>query len=319
MAEEKTKEKEEKPKAKSEVKKEQKAEKKAEPKPEKAKAKKPVEKKEEQKVEAPKEEPKKEYVPSGRGGRDRRGRGRSRGKREYAKEEVNYTSWKPKTVLGKKVLSGEIKDINMVFAEGMKILEPAIVDILLPDLEQDVIFIGGSTGKGGGIRRTPFKRTSRMHKSGRRYRMSVMAVVGNKNGFIGIGVATSPAGKHREAIQKATNKAKLNIIPIARGCGSWECLCETRHSIPFTVDGKRGSVIVNLIPAPKGIGLCVSNEIKKVMKLAGISDIWCKSRGNTKMRINFVMAVFSALKKLNTYKIKPEFEKNVGMTVGKVE
>ena len=137
--------------------------------------------------------------------------------------------WKPKTELGKKVLAGEITDIDKVFSQGIKIAEAPIVDMLLPELEKDVIFIGGSTGKGGGIRRTPFKRTSRMHKSGRRYRMSVMAVVGNRNGYVGIGLASSPPGKHRESIEKATNKAKLNIIPISRGCGSWECLCATHH------------------------------------------------------------------------------------------
>ena len=263
----------------------------------------------EDKPEAPEEEEKEEKT---RGGRRRRFRDRK-------EEEVSYETWKPKTILGKKVLSGEITDINKVFADGMKIAEHQIVDILLPDLEKDVIFIGGSTGKGGGIRRTPFKRTSRMHKSGRRYRISVMAIVGNRNGYVGIGSATSPAGKHREAIEKATQKAKMNIIPVARGCGSWECLCETNHSIPFTVEGKRGSVIIKLIPAPKGIGLCVSNEIKKIMRMAGISDIWCKSRGNTKMRTNFVMAVFSALRKLNVYKIKSEFQEKVGMKVGKAE
>ena len=237
---------------------------------------------------------------------------------EKAKIEIPE-GWKPKTELGKKVLAGEVTDINKVFSNGIKIVEPPIVDILLPNLGRDVLFIGGSTGKGGGIRRTPFKRTSRMHKSGRRYRISVMAVVGNKNGYVGIGLASSPPGKHQEAIAKATNQAKLNIIPIARGCGSWECSCGTHHSIPFAVEGKCGSAIVKLLPAPKGIGLCVADEVKKIMTLAGISDIWCKSRGNTKMRINFVEAVFSALKKLNIYKIKPDFEKKVGMKVGKVE
>jgi len=227
--------------------------------------------------------------------------------------------WEPKTILGKKVLSGEITDIAEVFAKGIKIVEPPIVDVLLPDLEREIIFIGGSTGKGGGIRRTPFKRTSRMHKSGRRYSISTMVVVGNKNGYVGLGLASGPPGKHQEVIEKATNKAKLNIIPIKRGCGSWECSCGTNHSIPFVIKGKSGSVIVELLPAPKGIGLCVSDEVKKLMRLAGISDIWCKTRGSTQMRINLIKSAFNALKKLNTYKIKPEFEKQVGMTIGKVE
>jgi len=215
--------------------------------------------------------------------------------------------WKPKTILGKKVLAGEVTDIAEVFAKGIKIAEPPIVDILIPNLEREIILIGGSTGKGGGIRRTPFKRTSRMHKSGRRYSISTMSIVGNKNGYVGMGLASGPPGKHQEVIGKSTNKAKINIIPIKRGCGSWECSCGTNHSIPFTVKGKSGSVIVELLPAPKGIGLCVSDEVKKLMKLAGISDIWCKTRGNTHMRINLIKAVFVFTPPISNPKIKRLF------------
>ncbi|MEM5872282.1 MAG: 30S ribosomal protein S5 [Candidatus Aenigmatarchaeota archaeon] len=227
--------------------------------------------------------------------------------------------WKPKTELGRKILAGEITDISKIFSEGKKISEPAIVDILLPNLEKEIILIGGTTGKGGGIKRTPFKRTARMHKSGRRYRISVMTAIGNKNGYIGVGLASGPPGKHQEVIEKSLNKAKLSLIPIRRGCGSWECLCGTNHSIPFAIEGKSGSVRIKFMPAPKGVGLVVSDEVKKIMRLAGISDIWCKSRGNTQMRINLIRATFNALKKLNAYKIKPEFEKKSGMTIGKVE
>ena len=235
------------------------------------------------------------------------------------KKVVAPANWKPRTVLGKKVLAGEITDISKVFSEGMKISEPAIVDVLLPNMENEIILIGGSTGKGGGIRRTPFKRSSRMHKSGRRYKISIMTVIGNKGGYVGIGYASGPTGKNQEVIQKSLNKAKLSIIPVRRGCGSWECSCGTNHSVPFKVTGKSGSVKITLLPAPKGIGLAVSDEVKKVLRLAGISDIWSKSRGNSQMRANFIKATFNALKKLNTYKIKPEFEKESGMTIGKVE
>ena len=227
--------------------------------------------------------------------------------------------WVPKTSLGKKVFAGEITDIDKVFANGVKIAESQIVDVLLPRLERDIILIGGSTGKGGGIRRTPFRRTSRMHKSGRRYGISVMVAIGNKNGYVGVGLANGPPGKHREIIEKAEKRAKLNVIPIKRGCGSWECLCGEIHSIPFAVKGKSGSIRIKLLPAPKGVGLVVSNEIKKVMSLAGIKDVWCKSRGQTSTRINHIKAVFGALKKLNTFRLKPEFEKSVGLKTGKVE
>jgi small subunit ribosomal protein S5 len=241
---------------------------------------------------------------------------------EITPEKIKVTApanWKPKTELGKKVLSGEVTDISKVFSEGLKISEPPIIDVLLPNLEKEIILIGGSTGKGGGIRRTPFKRTSRMHKSGRRYRISVMIVIGNKNGYAGVGLTSGPPGKHQEIIEKSLNKAKLSVIPIRRGCGSWECLCGTNHSIPFAVTGKSGSVRITLLPAPKGVGLAVSDEVKKLLRLAGISDIWCKTMGNTQMRTNLIRATFDALKKINAYKVKPEFEKKSGMTIGKVE
>jgi small subunit ribosomal protein S5 len=228
-------------------------------------------------------------------------------------------NWKPKTELGKKVLAGEITNITKVFSEGLKISEPPIIDVLLPNVEKEIILIGGSTGKGGGIRRTPFKRSSRMHKSGRRYKISVMTVIGNRNGYVGVGLASGPTGKNQEVIMKSLNKAKLSVIPIRRGCGSWECSCATNHSIPFSVVGKSGSVRLTLLPAPKGVGLAVSDEVKKMLRLAGISDIWCKSKGDTQMRVNLIKATFDALKKLNAYKVKPEFEKQSGMTIGKVE
>jgi len=226
--------------------------------------------------------------------------------------------WIPKTELGKKVAEGVITDIDEIFSKGIKINEPQIADVLIPNLEKEMILIGGTTGKGGGIRRTTFKRTTRMHKSGRRYKVSSMVAIGNRNGYIGIGLASGPIGKYRDVIEKATNKGKLNIIPIRRGCGSWECNCMTHHSLPFSVKGKSGSVKVELYPAPKGVGLAVSDEVKKIMRLAGISDVWIKSRGQTSTRINMIRSVFNALKKLNEIKVKKEYGKNVGVKMGRI-
>ncbi|RLJ04816.1 MAG: 30S ribosomal protein S5 [Candidatus Aenigmatarchaeota archaeon] len=211
--------------------------------------------------------------------------------------EENTIDWVPKTELGKQVMNGKIKSIDEIFKQGIKIKEPEIVDKLLPNLETEIILIGGSPGKGGGIKRTPTKKTARMHKSGRRFNVSAVVVVGNKDGYVGIG--KGEAAEHRRAIEKATLKAKLNIIPVKRGCGSWECNCGENHSIPFRVEGRQGSVRAVLIPAPKGIGLCIPDEAKKILRLAGIRDIWSKSFGNTHARINFSFAIFNALKNLN--------------------
>jgi small subunit ribosomal protein S5 len=224
--------------------------------------------------------------------------------------------WTPRTELGRKVLNGEIKSLEEVFLKGYRIMEPEIVDILLPDLKVEVFLIGGSSGKGGSIRRVPVRRTARVHKSGKRFKISMMVAVGNENGWVGIGLGDGPLGKQREVYEKAVREAKKNIIPVMRGCGSWECRCGQPHSIPITTYGKCGSVRVKLMPAPKGLGLCAPDEIKKLLRLAGIKDIWMKSKGDTRTRINFVRAVFDALKNLAMYRFDEDFKKRVGLQVG---
>lgn len=208
--------------------------------------------------------------------------------------------WIPRTELGKLVAEGKIS-LDEIFALGKKIKEPQIVDKLIPGLQSEIIFIGGSPGKGGGIKRTPTRRTTRMHRSGRRYRISAMVVVGNSNGYFGIGKAV--AIENRVAIEKAMLNAKLNIMPIKRGCGSWECSCGGNHTIPVQVEGKSGSVRVQLIPAPKGVGLCVNNEAKKIMRLAGVNDIWSKCFGESKTRNNYALALLDAFRRMNRMRV----------------
>lgn len=208
--------------------------------------------------------------------------------------------WIPRTELGKLVAEGKIT-LDDIFILGKKIKEPQIVDRLIPGLQSEIIFIGGSPGKGGGIKRTPTRRTTRMHRSGRRYRISAMVVVGNGNGYFGIGKAV--AMENRVAIEKATLNAKLNIMPVKRGCGSWECDCGANHSIPVQVEGKSGSVRVRLIPAPKGVGLCVNNEAKKIIRLAGINDVWSNCFGESKSRNNYALALMDAFKKMNRMRL----------------
>jgi len=221
-------------------------------------------------------------------------------KEEKAPPVERETDWIPKTKLGNDILAGKYKSIDEVLEKGELILEPEIVDAMIPDLMQEVIYIGGSPGKGGGIRRTATKMTARMHKSGRRFKLSALVVVGNGNGVVGIGRGISK--EHRTALEKATKNAKLSVIRVRRGCGSWECGCGGNHSIPFRVTGREGSVIVTLLPAPKGVGIVASEEVRKILKLAGLKDVWVKTSGKTETRTNLAMAVFSALKNLNSGK-----------------
>lgn len=208
-------------------------------------------------------------------------------------------SWKPKTALGKEVASGAIKNIDEILKSGRKIMEHQIVDMLVPDLKNELLHIGGRKGKGGGKQRIPVKITATMHRSGRRFTYNALAVIGDEKGLIGVGKGSSI--ETRLSISKAINKAKLSIMRIKIGCGSWECGCGTEHSVPYKTEGKAGSVRVVIMPAPKGVGIVADDETKKVLKIAGIRDAWVKTYGNTGMRINLVSAVFDALKKLYVY------------------
>lgn len=229
---------------------------------------------------------------------------------------VDLSKWIPRTELGRKVANGEIKDIHQIFDLGYVIREPEIIDSLMPTLSEEIIYIGGMPGKGGGKMRTPLRITTRMHRSGRRRTIHALMAVGNRNGVVGIGYAIGKDAK--SAIEKAGRQARLNVMLVRRGCGSWECNCCGTHSIPFKALGKRGSVKVTLIPAPKGISLGVADEIKKVMKLAGIRDLWMKSRGDTGTRVNFVLAVFEAFRNLNKLKADENAIKVTGMKLGMI-
>jgi len=193
-------------------------------------------------------------------------------------------SWKPKTKLGKLVLEGKISSIDDIFQNNYKIQEPEIVDILLPNLKTQVLY---ST--------IVQKQTA----AGEITRFKSLVVVGDGNGHIGLGVGKSK--QTRIAIEKATMQAKLNLIPVPRGCGSWECSCGRPHSIPYRTYGKCGSVRIELKPGPYGLGLVVGEFVKPIFTLAGVSDVWSFTRGNTSNRINFAFAVYDAFK--NIYKL----------------
>jgi small subunit ribosomal protein S5 len=212
--------------------------------------------------------------------------------REFMKEKL--ASWNPKTEIGKMVKIGKIKDIDDIL-DKYKILESEIVDSLL-DLRSDLIAIGQSKGKFGGGKRRVWRQTQKKTAEGNVPTFTCVAVVGDGNGHFGIGT-----GKSKETLparEKALRNAKLNIIKIKRGCGSFNCNCSEIHSIPFEVEGKCGSVRVVLMPAPQGTGLVVGDEAKKILKLAGIKDVYGKSYGKTRTTINFVKAYLKALKKL---------------------
>lgn len=199
--------------------------------------------------------------------------------------EEKESVWAPKTEIGKKVASGEIKSIDEILEKNIRIKEPEIVDRLLPNLVEEII---------------ENKRVQRVTMNGRVMRFKVVMAVGDKDGHIGLG-----QGKAKEvpvAIAQAIRVAKLNIKKINRGCGSWFCNCGRPHTIPITMVGNSGSVSVKLIPAVGGLGLVAGEITKKVLALAGIKDVWSWSTGHTRTALNSAQAAIDALIKCKEIK-----------------
>lgn len=203
------------------------------------------------------------------------------------KREVSET-WMPKTSLGKMIQEGRISSMEEIFMEGLKIRESEIVDLLLPDLQEEVISIS---------------LVQKQTDAGEKSQFKAIVAVGNRDGYIGLG-----GGKTRQvraAIEKAAANARLNVNFVRRGCGSWECGCGKPHSMSFQTTGKCGGVEIVLIPGPRGLGLVAGETAKIILGLAGIKDCWTKSFGSTRTIPSFAYAVFDALKK--TYSlITPE-------------
>ncbi len=208
--------------------------------------------------------------------------------------------WEPRTRLGRLVRDGQVTSIDAALATRLPLREVQVVDLLMPELEDDIIKVN---------------MVQRMTDSGRRVRFHVMACVGNRDGYVGIGIAK---GKEvAPTIRKSISVAKLEIMRVMRGNGSWESGSGPAKSVPFAVTGRCGSTRVTLRPAPAGKGLVIGEIGRKVLDLAGIEDVWSQSRGQTRTRINFAQAVFNALKQLNATKLSPEHHDRLQITVGR--
>ena len=130
-------------------------------------------------------------------------------------------------------------------------------------------------------------RVTKVVKGGRRMRFAALVVVGDLNGHVGFG--TGKAQEVPEAIKKAVEAAKKNIItgPMVN------------TTIPHEITGVHGAGQVFLRPAPAGTGIVAGGPVRNVVELAGIQDIVSKSQGSS-TPVNIVRATFEALKELRT-------------------
>jgi len=206
-----------------------------------------------------------------RGGRGGRGRGRGRGRGGKTEKE-----WVPITKLGRLVKDGRIKSINEIYLYSLSIKEYQIIDFFFPKLKDEKVKV------------MPVQKQTR---AGQRTRFKAFVIVGDFDGYIGLGVKCSK--EVRIAMEGATIAAKLALVPIRRGY--WGSKLGVPHTVPCKVTGKCGSVVCRLVPAPRGTSIVAAASPKKLLQMAGITDCYTTSRGSTRKKGNFLKACFAAV------------------------
>lgn len=129
-------------------------------------------------------------------------------------------------------------------------------------------------------------RVSKKTKGGNKMGFSVLMVVGDKKGRVGVGL-----GKAKDvlsAIRKGVKRAKRKLISVPMN----------GTTIPFPIEVKWGASRVMLKPAPKGSGIIAGGPIRNVVSAAGIRDISSKIKGSNNKASN-VYATFAALQEIN--------------------
>ncbi len=128
-------------------------------------------------------------------------------------------------------------------------------------------------------------RVSKKTKGGNQFGFSILVVVGDKKGRVGVGL-----GKGKDvlsSIKKAVKKAKKNMISVPMD----------GTTIPFPMRVKKGAAKVLLKPAPKGSGVIAGGAVRSVVEAAGIRDLSAKILGSGNQASN-VYATFSALRQM---------------------
>ncbi len=130
-------------------------------------------------------------------------------------------------------------------------------------------------------------RVAKVVKGGRTFRFSVLVVVGDENGNVGVG--TGKSAEVPEAIKKASEDARKNLVNVSLVNGT----------IPHELTVNFGSSKVILKPAVEGTGVIAGGAVRPVLELAGVKNVTAKTLGSRNSR-NVVYATLKALKAMRT-------------------
>merc|ERR1711991_133487 len=186
---------------------------------------------------------------------------------------------------GRLVKDGHIKSLEEIYTHSLPIKEHQIVDKFYA---KDAT----KTLKDEVMKIMPVQKQT---SAGQRTRFKAFIVVGDSNGHIGLGIKCSK--EVATAIRGAITLAKLAVVPVRRGY--WGNKLGNPHTVPSKVTGKCGSVVMRLVPAPRGTGIVAALVPKKLLQMAGVEDVYTSSTGSTRTMGNFVQATFFAMR--NTY------------------
>ncbi|KCZ76038.1 ribosomal protein S5, partial [Anncaliia algerae PRA109] len=163
--------------------------------------------------------------------------------------ESKEKEWIPTTDLGILVKTNKV-NMEDISRFSLRVKEVGIIEHLFKNKLSEVVL--------------KIKSVQKQTKAGQRTRMKAVVVVGDNENYVGLGTKT--AKEAAVAIRGAIEQAKLNLRPIK--LGYWGSKYGAPHTVTCKSTGRSGSVLIRLIPAPKGSGIVAGSVPKKICTLA---------------------------------------------------